>query len=84
LGAGGRRFDPGRPDQLGMKTLGKRLVVLGFFFLQAATAVLLIPAFREERNQLALGWWMSTSFLCGGALLMLGVHLWYKDGNRGA
>ena len=71
-------------EQCGMKTLGKRLVALGVFFLLAAPAVLLLQEFRDEKNQLALFWWMSTSFLCGGVLLMLGVHLWYKDNGRGA
>ena len=67
-----------------MKNLGRGIVVLGFAFVLGAVAILALPAFREERNWAALGWWISSSFLLGFGLLWLGVHLWSKNGPRGA
>jgi hypothetical protein len=65
-----------------MKSLGRGLFVLGFFFILSSAAILLFPAFH--RQPFALVWWITTSFLLGFALVLLGAHLWSKNGARGA
>ncbi len=66
-----------------MKTLGRRLIILGVLFLVTAPVLLLLPKFQEEKLALGLYWRMGSSLACGGILLMLGVHLSYKDDGRG-
>ena len=65
-----------------MKSFGRGLVVLGFLFIVGAAAILVFPPFQQQ--PFALVWWITTSFLFGFALVLLGAYLSSKDGVHGA
>ena len=65
-----------------MKSLGRGLVILGFLLIVAAAAILVFPPFQKQPS--ALVWWITTSFVFGFALVLLGAYLRSKDGVRGA